>query len=214
MCLNDPISKLGDVNARKMCLRPAQGVTVGSFLEIKTALMQMLTLIVHTLEHVIRIYTNLTRKESESCGELLHHNTNTAQPPSNLWMASFWFPEAGDGECLRYLEMRKVSGHVMINWHRQPSSRVNRGRVCSSYLTFGCHSLHPNDGIRETVNFQNITSRGRILDKISLTEIKILIHSIQIPLKERKKSSQHKQIYSDKADSAENFKCIKNQSKK
>ena len=44
----------------------------------------LLSLIVHTLEHVIRIYTNLTRKESESCGELLHHNTNTAQPPSNL----------------------------------------------------------------------------------------------------------------------------------
>ena len=70
------------------------------------------------------------------------------QPPSNLWMASFWFPEAWDGECLRYLEMRKVSGHVMINWHPQPSSCVNRGRVCSSYLTFGCHSLHPNYGIR------------------------------------------------------------------
>ena len=38
--------------------------------------------IVHTLEHVIRIYTNLTRKESEFCGEQIHHNT--AQPPGNL----------------------------------------------------------------------------------------------------------------------------------
>ena len=169
----------------------------------------MLSLFVHTLEHVIRIYTNLTRKESECCGEQSHHNT--VRPPnkplngiilvSRSWRAS---PVAGN---------ENISG-VRANWHQKPSSRVKRGRDCSSYLTFGCHSLHPNDGIRETLNFQNITSSGRILEKISLTEIKILIHSIQIPLNERKKSFQHKQIYSDKADSAENFKCIKNQSKK
>ena len=29
----------------------------------------LLSPIVHTSEHVIRIYTNLTRKESEACGE-------------------------------------------------------------------------------------------------------------------------------------------------
>ena len=60
----------------------------------------LLSLIVHTLEHVIRIYTNLTRKESESCGELLHHNTQTSLPAISEWH-HFGFQK---------LEMESVSG--------------------------------------------------------------------------------------------------------
>ena len=188
MCLNDPISKLGDVNARKMCLQPAQGVTVGSFLQIKTALMAN---VVSLCPHVRACNQNLHEFNQKGIRVLRWGEPPQHSPPykqallalngiilvSRSWRAT---PVS--------LEMRNISG-VRANWHQEPSSRVNWGRDCSSYLTFGCHSLHPNDGIRETLNFQNITSSGRILDKISLTEIKILIHSIQIPLKERKKSS-------------------------
>ena len=214
MCLNDPISKLGDVNARKMCLRPAQGVTVGSFLEIKTALMGNVD---SYCPHVRACNQNLHEFNQKGIRELRWAQPPQHSPPSKqalLALNGIILVSRSWRVTPVYLEMRNTISGVMANWHQEPSSRVKRGRDCSSYLTFGCHSLHPNDGIRETLNFQNITSRGRILDKISLTEIKILIHSIQIPLKERKKSSQHKQIYSDKADSAENFKCIKNLFKK
>ena len=101
---------------------------------------------------------------------------HAAQPPSNLWMASLWFPEAGDGECLRYLEMRKVSGHVMIHWHRQPSSRVKTVPLIWLLVVILCIQIMGSE--RETLNFQNITSSGRKLDQLCLTEIKFLIHSI------------------------------------
>ena len=66
----------------------------------------MLSLFVHTLEHVIRIYTNLTRKESECCGEQSHHNTvrPTSKPLNGIILVSrSWrvTPVAGNEEYIR-----------------------------------------------------------------------------------------------------------------
>ena len=56
-------------------------------------------------------------------------------------MASLWFPEAGD-----------VSGNEegirACHDPLTPAAFITC-QDCSSYLTFGCHSLHPNYGIRE-----------------------------------------------------------------
>ena len=60
----------------------------------------LLSLFVHTLEHVIRIYTNLTRKESEFCGEQIHHNTRPSLPAISEWH-HYGFQK---------LEMESVSG--------------------------------------------------------------------------------------------------------
>ena len=99
MCLNDPISFLGDLNARNIFLwnivltpfyNKFQICFKTFFVMTNVGKCSMLSGIVHKLDRVILIYTNLT-ESCAGCGEKLihyhlpHHKTTPVVNISGLW---------------------------------------------------------------------------------------------------------------------------------